>query len=309
MGVDFADLNGDGLLDIVVSNITTEFGLEESQFAWISTGETARMADGIAPFTDQSEALGLSRSGWGWDIKLADFDNDGVLEVVQALGFIKGEVGRWPELHEVAMGNDQLLHRPESWHTFLPGDDLSGHARDPFFVRSQSGRYFDLGSRVGLDQQQVSRGIAIADVDGDGGLDLAIGNQWEPSAFYANVSPGRGAFLGLHLLIPVGPDGSREITVQDGHPQADLHARPAIGAQASVRMASGHRLVGQVDGGNGHSGKRSHDIHFGLGKTSQDTLLPVEITWRDLQGHPRRTELALRSGWHTILLGTAPELR
>ena len=40
MGVDFADLNGDGVPDIYVSNIAEEFALEESHFAFVSTGET-----------------------------------------------------------------------------------------------------------------------------------------------------------------------------------------------------------------------------------------------------------------------------
>ena len=40
MGVDFGDLNGDGILDIFVSNIAAEFALEESHFAFLGTGET-----------------------------------------------------------------------------------------------------------------------------------------------------------------------------------------------------------------------------------------------------------------------------
>ncbi len=309
MGVDFGDLNGDGLLDIVVSDITTEFGLEESQLAWISTGETARMKDGIAPYVDESESLGLSRSGWAWDVKLADFDCDGVLEVVQALGFMKGEVGRWPELHEVAMGNDQLLEHPGSWHDFLPGDDLSGHTPNPFFVRARSGRYFDLCRDVGLGEPQISRGVAIADVDGDGDLDFALGNQWEPSAFYTNVSPRGGAFLGLHLLLPVGPGETGETVVRDGHPRPELLARAAIGAQACVRLPDGRRLVAQVDGGNGHSGKRSHDLHFGLGRIAEGTALPVELVWRDPIGRPHRKSIAMTPGWHTLVLGSREEDR
>ena len=38
MGVDFADLNGDGMLDMYVSNIAAEYALEESHFVWVSTG-------------------------------------------------------------------------------------------------------------------------------------------------------------------------------------------------------------------------------------------------------------------------------
>src|SRR4029077_7387316 len=48
MGVDFGDLNGDGYLDIYVSNIATEFALEESHFVFLSTGELDLMRRGIA---------------------------------------------------------------------------------------------------------------------------------------------------------------------------------------------------------------------------------------------------------------------
>ena len=54
----------------------------------------------------------LARSGWGWDCRLADFDNDGLLEAVQAVGFIKGKVNRWPELQALGTSNDRLIHDP-----------------------------------------------------------------------------------------------------------------------------------------------------------------------------------------------------
>ena len=47
MGVDFGDLNGDGILDIFVSNIAAEYALEESHFAFLGTGELGRMRQGI----------------------------------------------------------------------------------------------------------------------------------------------------------------------------------------------------------------------------------------------------------------------
>ena len=112
-------------------------------------------------------------------------------------------------------------------------------------MRSSTGRYFDLAAELGLAESHVSRGIAIADVDGDGRLDYAVANQWEPSLFLHNTSPQTGQFLGLRLRLSPG--------------------RPAIGAAATVFLPDGRRMSAQVDGGNGHSGKRSQDIHFGLG--------------------------------------------
>ncbi|HVR99375.1 MAG TPA: ASPIC/UnbV domain-containing protein [Thermoanaerobaculia bacterium] len=289
MGTDFADLNGDGWLDIYVSNIAQNWALEESHFLWMSTGEPELLKKGIAPYTEKSEPLGLARSGWGWDSRLADFDNDGVLEATQAIGFLRGERNRWPELHELAMGNDNNIVRPSMWPNFRQGDDLSGHLHNPFFVRAESGRYFDLADEVGLGDSRVSRGIALADADADGDLDFAVANQWQTSYYIENTSPRRNASLGLDLRLPAGPG-----------------TRPAVGAAATVHLPDGRRLVAQVDGGSGHSGKRAPLLHFGLGPLQAGTPLQVDVAWRDARGIHRQT-LRLAPGHHRVLLNSKTE--
>jgi enediyne biosynthesis protein E4 len=310
MGVDFGDIDGDGRIDIYVSNIANEFALEESHFAFINTGDLAAIRRGVAPFVDRSEDLGLSRSAFSWEARLADFDNDGQLETMQATGFIKGQVRRWAELQELAMINDQLLRNPSSWPRFRPGDDVSGHHHNPFFVRTKSGRFIDLAPEIGLGEPMVSRGIATADVDGDGDLDFAVANQWEDSYFYTNESANPGAFLGLRLRLPLAPPPTAlappatPATVATGSaPAQAFPSRPAIGATAIVHLPGGRRLIGQVDGGSGHSGDRSPEIHFGLGRIAPATPLRVDLRWRDGGGAVRTKTMQLTSGWHTVLLG------
>jgi hypothetical protein len=302
MGVDFGDLNADGWPDIYVSNITQEYGLEESHFVFLSTGRVELMKKGVAPYIDRSESLGLSRSGWGWESRLGDFNNDGALEALQATGFLKGNVNRWPELHEVVMGNDQLLRNPRSWPILQGGDDVSGNGHNFFFVRAPDGRFHDIAAQLSMDQPLLTRGIATADVDGDGRLDYAVANQWETSYFYRNESNNPGAFLGLRLRLPVGDSVSRTRVCREGRTVAP--SSPAIGAEARVLPAGRAPLVQQVDGGNGHSGKRSHDLQFGLGQVRENELVTVELRWRDTRGVLQRETIQLSpGGWYTILLG------
>jgi hypothetical protein len=306
MGIDFGDVNGDGLLDIYISNIAGPYSLFESHFLWLSTGQVERMKQGIAPYYDAGEELGLSRSGWGWDSRLADFDSDGVLEAVQAMGFLKGTTNRWPEGQELAATNDQLLSDPRFWPDFRPGADFSGSDHNCFFVRAADGRFYDFSQQLGLSAPMVTRGIALADVDGDGRLDFALANQWGPSFLFRNNAPNPGTFLGLHLRLPVGPppsDQSGDKTmVFEGHPRADRPSRPAIGAAVTVHLPDGRRLVSQVDGGSGHSGKRSRDIHLGLGQVEAGALLNVDVHWRGADGKLRSRTWQVTPGWHTVWL-------
>jgi hypothetical protein len=154
---------------------------------------------------------------------------------------------------------------------------------------------------VGLGEESVSRGIAIGDVDGDGRLDFAVANQWAPSAFFLNRAPAAGAFLGLRLVRPLDP--RQPFAIVAGRPGHLSSGVAAVGATARVRLPHGEVRTREVDGGNGHSGKRSPELHFGLGAMAADATVDVELRWRTDTGRPQTRRLRLTSGWHTVLLG------
>jgi enediyne biosynthesis protein E4 len=295
MGVDFGDLNGDGIYDMFVSNITTSFGLQESNFAYMSAARNQRdlrrqFGAGEAPWRDRSAPLGLAWSGWGWDVKMADFNNGGNLAIAQADGFVKGKVNRWPQLQEIAMSNDNLLADPLFWPHVRDGDDIGGSQRLHFYVKDAGGRYVDLAKRLGLGVPVPTRGIATGDSDGDGRMDLAVARQWDEPVFYHNASPSPGSFLGLRLT------------------HAETPGSPVVDAQVTAVTSNGRRFVSHVDGGGGHSGKRSDEVHIGLGRNVTGPVR-VGLRWRDRTGQVRTANLQLNPGWHSLQLGSQAKER
>jgi len=294
MGIDFGDLDHNGSFDMMISNITTAWGLEESNFVFINDAKSesamlAKLRDGVAPFTQQARPLGLAWSGWGWDLKFGDFRNSGELDIVQSLGFVKGSIDRWPWLQEMAMNNDNLLSNPAMWPNVQPGDDIAGNQPIAFFARTPSGEFANITNQLGLAVPIPTRGIATADTRGTGALDFAVARQWGAPAFYANESPDRGNHLSLRLYRPgVG-----------GAAGAGLSS-PAYGAHVRVTGADGRVQVGQLDGGSGHGGKRSFEVRFGLGTDSGPVT--VDLRWRDINGQQHKATQRLTAGTHTLVL-------
>lgn len=301
MGIDFADLDHDGQFDMLVSNITTAWGLEESNFTWMNEARgpadmRAQLDRGVAPFRQRAQEHGLAWTGWGWDVKTADFRNSGNLDVVQAEGFVKGTSSRWAWLQEMAMNNDDVYTDPGMWPYLRPGDDLSGDQLFAFYATGPDGVHVNINHQLGMTTPIPSRGIAVADTRGTGMLDFAVARQWGPPSFYANASPHPGHYLELHLYRPA-----------EGGPQAGaLPGAPAYGTTVELLGPGGHQ-VSQLDGGGGHSGRRSFEVHFGLG--GRTAPVTVRLQWPDGAGGLHRQELSLAPGQHTLVLnGTAEEV-
>ncbi|GAA0899608.1 CRTAC1 family protein [Pseudonocardia zijingensis] len=300
MGVDFGDINGDGRTDIFVSNLTSEFGLMESHFAWLGTGRVDEMADGVAPFEEAGDPLGLARTGWAWDAKFGDFDNDGVSELLQTTGFVKGEVNLWPQLQEMALANDELAHDVRFWPRFADGVDISGAQPNAFFVRAADGRWVDAAADVGLADREPARGVSTGDVDGDGNLDVAIAKQWAESHLLRNRCLSCGESITLDLRLP--PQGADQPSGEVVPADQVQPGSPAYGATVVLTLPDGRTLTQQVDGGNGHASARSPRLHFGVGDLG-DQPVTADVRWRGRDGQVHNRSLELHEGRFALTLG------
>jgi hypothetical protein len=297
MGVDFGDLSDNGNFDFMVSNITTAWGLEESNFVFMNQASSDKqmqqdLASGVAPFDQDAEQLGMAFTGWSWDVKMGDFLNSGNLDVVQSDGFIKGSINRWNWLQELAMTNDDLLSNPADWPLVQAGANIAGNQCLAFYASAPGGGYANIDKQLGLCSNTTpTRGVATADTLGNGHLDFAVARQWGPPAFYANQSPDLGNYLGLQLYRPAA----------GGTPGQGLDGlgSPAYGTTVQISYP-GHTQISQLDGGSGSGGKRSFEVSFGLG--SYHGPVTVQMHWRDASGQLRTQTLTLTPGTHNLLL-------
>ena len=304
MGIDFGDLSDNGKYDMMVSDITTPWGLQESNLVFMNEAPTdAQMTQdlksGVAPFDQDAQQMGLAWTGWTWDVKFGDFLNNGNEDIVQTDGFIKGTIDRWNWLQELAMSNDDLLSNPANWPVVEPGDDIAGHQCLAFYADGGGNNYVNVSSQLGLCDDIPTRGVATADTRGDGRLDFAVARQWGPPAFYANQSPDLGNYVGLNLYRPSVGGGTA------GTGLAGTGA-PAYGTSVQV-YTPGHTQISQLDGGSGSAGKRSFEVSFGLG--SYNGPVQVHLQWVDNNGQSHQQTITVSPGTHNLMLtSTATEV-
>ena len=162
--------------------------------------------DGGGVFVDATPSVMLSESGRSTGAVWGDFDNDGRLDL-----FVGNDGGQANEMYR--------------------NDPVDGFLRVEDTV---------------LDLPGTTRGVACADLDRDGDLDLAVAEEYTDSRLLENVLDNHNRWLLIRL------EGGEE-----SNPRA-------IGARVEVH-AGGRRLIREVSGGGGLGGQNALELHFGLG--------------------------------------------
>jgi cytochrome c-type biogenesis protein CcmH/NrfG len=166
MGVDFRDYNNDGLPDLIFTALTGEtFPLFRNQRGGAFFDRT---------YADGAGVLSAGRSGW--NVNLADFNNDGWKDVFTANSHVTDNVEQFSAVEKYMQPNSLWLNLGDG--TFVDGS---------------------AGAGSGFAVARAHRGGAVADFDNDGRLDVVVSSLAGPVELWHNISPAAGHWLRVEL--------------------------------------------------------------------------------------------------------------
>jgi len=229
MGVDSVDFDADGDEDFFVTHLMGETN-------------TLYVNDGTGLFEDRTISAGLSSGSFPFTTfgnKWVDYDNDG-----------------WPDLF-AASGAVTIIE-----NLVMEKDPYPLHQPNQLF-HSQGGKKFvDVSEAGGKDVRvsEVSRGIAIGDVDNDGDSDILVCNNNGPVRLLRNNVGQDRKWLGLRLM---DAEGKRVLT----------------GTMAGLKRKGRPALWRRVRVSGGYCSSSDPRLLFGLG--DGETVDAVEIRWED----------------------------
>jgi len=226
MGVAAADVDTDGDLDLLVCNLDQQ---SDSFF----------LNDGAGLFSDRTQRFGLalaSRRFTRFGVGLADFDQDGALDLFQANGRVRRQWRRWAD---DPYAEPNLLQAGEAGGRFRTLPSLDGTAQPV---------------------ARTSRGAALGDIDGDGALDVLVVNRDGPAQLLHNLVGERQRAAGTGHAV--------RFDVREAS------GGPALGATLTLG-AGERRLRADVRAASSYLSSHDPRVHVGLGAVDRATDVRV----------------------------------
>jgi len=179
MGVAVGDYDNDGFEDLYV----TAYG-----------GNKLYHNNGDGTFTDVTEKAGVGGSGWSTSAAWVDLDSDGLLDLV-VLRYVQ-----W-DFDDIWCGEHK-----EGFRSYCHPDIFQPVA--PLVYHNDgNGRFTEVSQKIGLSKPGKGLGIAIADYDRDGHMDLFVANDSMLEFLYHNKGDGTFEEVGLLSQVAVDSDG------------------------------------------------------------------------------------------------------
>ncbi|MDC6351165.1 VCBS repeat-containing protein [Zeaxanthinibacter sp. PT1] len=279
MGNDIADLNNDGLpeiisLDMLPGDLET-YKTSGAEYAYptyelyLKNGyrpqymqNTLQLNLGDDRFSEVGHLSGISATDWSWAPLAADYDNDGDRDIFISNG-IKGATNDMDFINFIANENIQKrLMKGMSAEEMEFIEEIPEKKVSNYFFENRDSLHFTDESDAWVNAlPSFSNGSSYADLDNDGDLDLVVNNVDAPAFLLRN----NGDKLLNHHFITVelnGPEGNRK----------------GVGAKVHV-YSQGKLQVAEHYSSRGYLSAVPNQLHFGLGTAaSPDSLI---VIWAD----------------------------
>jgi enediyne biosynthesis protein E4 len=148
--------------------------------------------NGDGTFTDVTASAGVAGSGWATSAAWVDYDNDGRLDLVVA------RYMEW-DFDDIYCG-----HREEGFRSFCH-PDLFKPASVLLYHNDGNGKFTEVAEKAGMGKPGKGLGLAIADYDRDGWMDILLANDSIPEFLFHNK--GNGTFEEVGVVSGIGLDG------------------------------------------------------------------------------------------------------
>src|SRR5258707_1293707 len=224
MAVAIGDVYNRGRHDAFVTNIS------EKGFLFQGNNLRLNFLKELGRFDEVATGV-VADAGWAWGAQFGDLNNDGMLDLFVANGFISADSTRsyWYAMSKIAGAQGNIFEDAKNWPP-IGTASLSGYERSRVLLNRGQAGFVDVAQEAGVTDLLDGRGVAMADLFNRGLLDVVVANEKGRALVYKNTA-NPSHWIELKL---VGTSSNRS----------------AIGAEVTAEIGPGRQRQG-VDGGAG----------------------------------------------------------
>lgn len=281
MGMDIADINNDGLNDIVVLDMLPDDNVRqktmfsnvgydrfrlfrENGYEYQYVRNVLQLNNGNQTFSEIGYLSGIYATDWSWSSLLADFDNDGFRDLFVGNGYRKDITDQDFIAYRKGLA---MFSKDRALITSIREEieKLPGVLKPNYLYRNNGDLTFtDKAKDWGLDQLSYSNGAAYADFDNDGDLDLVTNNINDEAFIYRNElitdrSSNDHSFLRIKLAGEHGNSHGFGTTIE--------------------LYVDGKYFYAEHQTVRGYKSTVENVEHFGLGRLSRNTIDSIRVEW------------------------------